>query len=191
MIRWPFVVLAVAILAAPNLAAAQGANAANPYPPRLPNPANPDATAPTRNYGTNPANYGAGGSVPNAGASYGSNPANYVSTHESARREATPQQREAERQSGLSEAQAKTLLEEKGYRRILGVAAAPNSLWVWQADVLKDGRPTRVGIDYRGNVLDLSRAQARPCTVPGVQLGGVGGLPVGSRLSQSDACSSR
>lgn len=188
MVRWYVVGLAIVMLAAPVPVLAQAVNPANPYPSALPAQGNPGPASPSRNYGTNPANYGV---APNPAAAYGSNPANYVSTPESTKREATPQQRAAQQQSGLDEAAAKSLLEQKGYRNIVSVEAHPNSLWVWQADVLKDGRPTRVGIDYRGSVLDLSTPQARPCTMPGVQAGAVGGLAVGSRLSQSDACSGR
>ncbi|HTT79183.1 MAG TPA: hypothetical protein VMF86_05845 [Stellaceae bacterium] len=196
MIRWPLAVVAIVMLAAPDPAPAQSPSTASSYPANpggaavpnpadadAPNPADPYAAKPTRDYGANPANYGT--------ASYGSNPANYVAMPESAKHKETVRQQAAEQQSGLSAAQAQTLLEEKGYHRIVSVQADPGSLWVWQADVMKDGRPTRVGIDYRGNVLELSSTQARPCTVPGVQLGAVGGLGVGSRLSQSDACASR
>jgi hypothetical protein len=186
MIRWAFLAVAVVILGVPDPLRAQAVNPANPYPSAAAAPGNQGAAPPTSNYGSNPQNYGG---VPNPGASYGSNPANYVSTpglgH--TKDEATPQQRAAEQQSGLNEAAARSLLEQKGYKKIGGVEADPDSLWVWQADVMKDGRPTRVGIDYRGDVLDLSSTQAQPCAVPGVQLGVVGNA-VGSRLSQSDAC---
>jgi hypothetical protein len=196
----PALVLAI-LLAAPLPAAAQALGAANsslpnPASPYLPGPANPylpsrsgagAAPQPGSAAAPNPAHPG----QPGPTSAYGSNPANYATTPESAKRTLTPQQRASQRQSGLTQTQAKTLLEDKGYQRIVKVEADPSSLWVWQADVIKDGRPTRVGIDYRGNVLDLSSTQARPCREPGVRLGATGGLAVGSRLSQADSCAGR
>jgi hypothetical protein len=99
----------------------------------------------------------------------------------------TPAERAAQQQSGLDAAQAKSLLRQKGYSRIIDIEAEPNSLWLWQADSIRNGRRVRVGIDYRGNVLEISGAVNQSCPSPGVRLG-VGGFGVGSRLSQADNC---
>jgi hypothetical protein len=197
--------------AAPSPSALAGADAANPSSPETsnpanaaapdsgdplasspanpgPRPANPYAPNPTANYGSNPANFPSG---MNRASSYGSNPANYVSAPPTTNPAMTPQQRAAQQQSGLDDIQAKALLQDKGYRHIGNVEADPNSVWVWQADGMKDGRPVRVGIDYRGNVLDLSTSQALPCAQPWVQPGAVASLGIGSHLSQADSCSGR
>jgi len=190
VIRWLPVLAFIAILGAPDLAVAQAANPAgpnglNPASPYLPNPTGPAASVPGS------ANMPGAGApyAPNPTSVYGSNPANYASSPESEKRRLSPQQRASQQQSGLTEAQVRALLQSKGYGQIVSVEADPNSLWVWQADALKDGRPVRIGIDYRGDVLQLSGGQAQPCTQPGVQLGPVGGLGVGSHLAQADSCS--
>jgi len=95
----------------------------------------------------------------------------------------------AQKQSGLSEVQARSLLQQRGYASVNGLQAQPNSVWVWQADVMKDGRPLRIGIDYRGNVLELG-ATATPCTLPGMAPT-TGGFAVGARLSEASRCSGR
>src|SRR5258708_13821877 len=98
-----------------------------------------------------------------------------------------PAETAAQRQSGLTDAQARTLLQQEGYTGISNLRAEPNSIWVWQADAMKDGRRVRLGADYRGNLLELSGG-ARPCAAPG---GGVGpgfGRP-GARLSDATRCS--
>jgi hypothetical protein len=180
VVRWQSAVVVAALLGVLQPASAQEPVAGKPIGPQI-GPASGVARGSTTGnpYSGNPT------------AAYGSNPSNYTSTPESAKRRLSPQESAAQRQSGLDETQAKTLLEEKGYRHVGKVEPDPNSLWVWQAEVMKDGRPTRVGIDYRGNVLDLSSTQARPCTQPGVRPGAIGGLGVGSQLMQSDSCSAR
>lgn len=95
----------------------------------------------------------------------------------------------AQRQSGLTEVQARSLLQQQGYASVNTLRAQPNSIWVWQADVIKNGRPIRLGIDYRGNVLELG-ATAAPCNLPGLSPT-TGGFGVGARLSDASRCSGR
>lgn len=101
-----------------------------------------------------------------------------------------PAEAAARQQSGLAETEVETLLRGKGYSRLNDVQADPNSVWVWQADAMKDGRHVRVGVDYRGNVLVISPEANRPCTSPGVNLG-IGGLGAGTRLSTADVCANQ
>jgi hypothetical protein len=184
MTRWLIVLPLVIVLGAPVAVQAQ---APNPGTPLNSNPANSYPSNPTNASAANPANPYS----PNSASPYASNPANYPTAPGSAARSSSPQDRASQQQSGLTEEQAKTLLQQKGYGNVVDVQPDPNSLWVWQADVVKDGRPTRIGIDYRGNVLDLSSGQAQPCNSPGVRLGTAGGLGVGAQLSQADSCSGR
>jgi hypothetical protein len=100
-----------------------------------------------------------------------------------------PRAAAAQHQSGLSEAQARGLLQQRGYNSVNTLQPQPNSIWVWQADALKNGRPVRLGIDYRGNVLELG-ATATPCTLPG-RSPTTGGFGVGARLSEASRCSGR
>lgn len=95
----------------------------------------------------------------------------------------------AQRQSGLSEVQARSLLQQQGYASVGTLEAQPNSVWVWQADAMKNGRRVRLGIDHRGNLLELG-ASATPCALPGLTPN-VGGLGVGTRLSEATSCSGR
>ena len=95
----------------------------------------------------------------------------------------------AQRQSGLSEVQARSLLQQQGYISVNTLQPQPNSVWVWQADAMKNGRHVRLGIDYRGNVLELG-ATATPCNLPGMSPT-VGGFGVGARLSEASRCSGR
>jgi hypothetical protein len=97
---------------------------------------------------------------------------------------------EARRQSGIDQEQARNLLSNGGYNGISDLRAQPNSIWVWQADGLKDGRPVRLGIDYRGKILVLSTNAEVPCASPGIGAG-VGALGVGSRLSEATVCGRR
>ena len=190
MIRCPLTLVVILSLGAAHTAQAQAqAQALNPADskglqpngPYLPNPAAPAASQPNGTTAVNPY-------FTNPTSAYATNPANYATTPETAKHRVRPQQGAAEPQSGLSEAKAKAVLENKGYRQIGNVKAKPNSLWAWQADAMKDGQPVRVGIDDRGNILDLPITQARPCTRLGVQPGAVGGLGIGSHLSQADSC---
>ena len=96
----------------------------------------------------------------------------------------------AQQQSGLSQTQAQALLQERGYNRVSGMRPQPNALWVWQADAMQNGRPVRLGIDYRGNVLEIPGGAAQPCAVPGVRLGN-GSFGPGAALSGVTACSGR
>jgi len=100
-----------------------------------------------------------------------------------------PRAAAAQHQSGLSETQARGLLQQRGYNGVNTLQAEPNSIWVWQADALKNGRPVRLGIDYRGNVLELG-ATATPCNLPGMSPT-TGGFGVGARLSEASRCSGR
>ena len=100
-----------------------------------------------------------------------------------------PRAAAAQHQSGLTEAQARGLLQQRGYNSVNTLQPQPNSIWVWQADALKNGRPVRLGIDYRGNVLELG-ATATPCTLPG-RSPTTGGFGVGARLSEASRCSGR
>jgi hypothetical protein len=99
-----------------------------------------------------------------------------------------PADSSAQRQSGLTNGQARSLLEQGGYTGVGGLHAEPNSIWVWQADAMKNGRRVRLGIDYRGNLLELSGGAARPCTTAGAGFG-PGPLGTGARLSEADRCS--
>ena len=94
-----------------------------------------------------------------------------------------------QRQSGLSESQARSLLQQKGYTSLVGLEAQPNSVWVWQADAMKNGRRLRLGIDYRGNVLELGASTA-PCPLPGMNPN-IGGVGIGTRLSDANRCTGR
>jgi hypothetical protein len=95
----------------------------------------------------------------------------------------------AQQQSGLSEVQARGALQQQGYASVGTLEAQPNSVWVWQADAMKNGRRVRLGIDHRGNVLELG-GSAAPCALPGMS-SGVGGFGVGTRLSETTGCSGR
>ena len=66
----------------------------------------------------------------------------------------SPAETSAQRQSGLSDADARSLLQQQGYAGVTELRAEPNSVWVWQADATKNGRRVRLGIDHRGNLLD-------------------------------------
>jgi hypothetical protein len=101
-----------------------------------------------------------------------------------------PLAEEARRQSGIDQEQARDLLLNGGFNGISDLRAQPNSVWVWQADGLKDGRPVRVGIDYRGNILVLSPNAGAPCASPGIGAG-VGALGVGPSLSEATSCGRR
>ena len=124
---------------------------------------------------------------PSSALSYGSTPSNYPSGASKLRAEKLdPNAVTARRQSGLSQTEATDQMTGQGYTRVGEVHADPNSIWVWQADAMKNGRRVRLGIDNRGNLLELG-ATATPCTIPGTNPM-VGGLGVGARLSGTAAC---
>jgi periplasmic protein CpxP/Spy len=193
MNRWQVAIVVSALFAMPSPVWAQSASPAAPssaIPDTAPAalPANPLPAIPgTSGNPTNP-------QIPNPAASDASNPANYgsastnyASTPPATKPEANPAASAAAQQSGLSETQVASLLQQKGYSRV-EVHPDPNSIWVWQAEATKNGRPVTVGIDYRGNVVETSSSQAQPCTSPGVRLGISGGLGAGSQLEQADSC---
>jgi hypothetical protein len=120
--------------------------------------------------------------------SYRSTPLNYLSNESRLRtRRLDPASAAAQRQSGLNQAEAASLMTTKGYTQIGEVHADPNSLWVWQADAMRNGRKVHLGVDNRGNLIDMSAGQAQPCTTPGVGFG-AGPMGVGSRLSGVASC---
>ena len=101
----------------------------------------------------------------------------------------SPAETSAQRQSGLSDADARSLLQQQGYAGVTELRAEPNSVWVWQADATKNGRRVRLGIDHRGNLLELG-ASTQPCTPPGAGFG-AGPLGTGARLSEASRCANR
>jgi hypothetical protein len=184
-----FVTTAAALLAAtPQAGLAQATNPMAPSAAGIPEPTN---LSPDVSPAANPANPQAPGAAsPDASnpANYGSTPSNYTSTRApTSTSEISPAAVAAQQQSGLDQTQAASLLQQKGYSQV-EVHPDPNSLWVWQADATKDGRSVQVGIDYRGNVVETSSTQSRPCTGPGVSLGVNSGLGAGSALQQADSC---
>ena len=95
----------------------------------------------------------------------------------------------AEQQSGLNNEDVANLLRERGYTGVNDLRADPNSIWVWQADGLKNGRRVRLGIDNHGNLLELGAA-TQPCAAPGAGFG-AGPLGTGARISEANRCSGR
>ena len=119
---------------------------------------------------------------------YRSTPLNYLSNQSRLRtRRIDPASAAAQRQSGLNQADAASLMTTHGYTQLGEVRADPNSIWVWQADAMRNGRKVHLGIDNRGNLIDLLAGQAQPCTTPGVGFG-AGPMGVGSRLSGVASC---
>src|SRR5439155_9564292 len=122
---------------------------------------------------------------------YPSSPAGYPSSALRLRaQKIDPQEAAARQQSGLGQAEATSLIRSRGYTRLNEVHADPNSVWVWQADAVKNGRPVHLGIDHRGNLLETPTGLARPCTQPGAGFAS-GSIGVGSRLSEATNCASR
>jgi hypothetical protein len=95
----------------------------------------------------------------------------------------------AQQQSGLTGEDASTLFRQRGYTGVSDLHADPNSLWVWQADAVKNGRRVRLGIDNHGNLLELG-ASTQPCTSPGAGFG-AGPLGTGARISDANRCLNR
>jgi hypothetical protein len=101
----------------------------------------------------------------------------------------SPAEAAAARQSGVTDADARSILQQQGYTGVAGLRAEPNSVWVWQADAIKNGRRTRLGIDYRGNLMELGAAQ--PCSAPGQGFGLQSPLGTGVRLSEASRCTNQ
>src|SRR5438874_12024674 len=129
---------------------------------------------------------------------YASSPLSYLSTSlnypssESRLRtqKIDPKSVAAQRLSGLNQAEATSLITTHGYTRVGEVQADPNSIWLWQADAMKNGRRVHLGVNNRGNLLETSSGQPQPCKTPGVGIG-AGPMGVGSRLSEATNCSAR
>lgn len=100
-----------------------------------------------------------------------------------------PAEASSERQSGLTGEDARELLQRRGYTGINDLHADPSSIWVWQADGVKNGQRVRLGIDNRGNLLELG-ASKQPCTSPRAGFG-PGPLGTGARISEADRCTTR
>jgi hypothetical protein len=95
----------------------------------------------------------------------------------------------AQQQSGVNVMDARNMLQQQGYASVGALEAQPNSVWVWQADAMKNGRRVRLGIDHRGNVFEIG-GSAKPCALPGLSPN-VGALGVGTHLSDATSCSGR
>lgn len=190
MIRWHIPLVLVGLLAVPAWAQTSPRNP-YPAPPTTPGPTTPapSSTAPYATIPYHPTTPYPTSQYPTTRyptsqyptASYPSSPAT------ASGRPLTPAEAAAQKQSGLSEADVQTLLQNQGYSRLNSIQADPGSLWVWQADAVKNGRPVRVGVDYRGQILVISPQANRPCASPGVNFG-IGGLGVGARMSAAASC---
>ena len=87
---------------------------------------------------------------PSSPLSYSSTPLNYPSNQARLRtQKIDPRSAAAQRQSGLNQAEASDLMATHGYTHLGDVQADPNSIWVWQADAMKNGRKVHLGIDTR------------------------------------------
>jgi len=141
------------------------------------------------NYPSTALNYpSAALNYPSTRSNYRSTALNYASNQSRLRmRNIDPAMAAAQRESGLNQAEATSLMRTQGYTQLGEVHADPNSIWLWQADAMKNGRRVHLGIDSRGNLSDMSAGQNQPCTIPGVGLG-AGPMGVGSRLSGVTSC---
>ena len=54
--------------------------------------------------------------------------------------------------NSFTEGQARRRIEDRGYTNVDQLHKDQNS--IWQAEAMKDGRPVRVGVDFRGNVVE-------------------------------------
>lgn len=179
MIGFVFAVSPAAAQSVPGVESRGGLPAAASPPDNDASAAVPSAAAPKRP------------GVREARPGYPSNPANYPSSPPRLRtQKLDPNSAAAQRQTGLTQTDAANLMSGQGYTHIGDVRADPNSIWVWEADALKNGRRVRLGVDYRGNLLELSNAPPQPCTSPEVGFG-AGPMGVGSRLSEATSCASR
>ena len=57
--------------------------------------------------------------------------------------------------NSFTEGQARRRIEDHGYSSVGGLHKDQNS--IWQAEAMKDGRRVRVGLDFRGNVVEENR----------------------------------
>ena len=57
--------------------------------------------------------------------------------------------------NSFTEGQALRRIEDRGYTNVNQLHKDQNS--IWQAEATKDGRPVRVGVDFRGNVVEENR----------------------------------
>ena len=57
--------------------------------------------------------------------------------------------------NSFTEGQARRRIEDRGYTNVGQLHKDHNS--IWQAEATKDGRQVRVGVDFRGNVVEENR----------------------------------
>ena len=57
--------------------------------------------------------------------------------------------------NSFTEGQARRRIEDRGYTNVDQLHKDQNS--IWQAEATKDGRRVRVGVDFRGNVVEENR----------------------------------
>jgi putative membrane protein len=57
--------------------------------------------------------------------------------------------------NSFTEGQARRRIEDRGYSNVDQLHKDQNS--IWQAEAMKDGRRVRVGVDFRGNVVEENR----------------------------------
>ena len=57
--------------------------------------------------------------------------------------------------NSFTEGQARRRIEDRGYTNVDQLRKDQNS--IWQAEATKDGRRVRVGVDFRGNVVEENR----------------------------------
>ena len=57
--------------------------------------------------------------------------------------------------NSFTEGQARRRMEDHGYTNVEQLHKDQNS--IWQAEATKDGRRVRVGVDFRGNVVEENR----------------------------------
>ena len=57
--------------------------------------------------------------------------------------------------NSFTEGQARRRIEDRGYTNVDQLHKDRNS--IWQAEAMKDGRRVRVGVDFRGNVVEENR----------------------------------
>ena len=57
--------------------------------------------------------------------------------------------------NSFTQGQARRRIEDRGYTNVDQLRKDQNS--IWQAEATKDGRRVRVGVDFRGNVVEENR----------------------------------